>query len=149
MKIWKMSVLGYFGGALYCGLELLWRGWTHGSMFLVGGLCFLLLGAFPRRRKLWKNALLGAACVSGIELVSGILLNRVWKLHVWDYSAMPLNLWGQICLPYCLLWIPVCAAGLWVYQHIAPHIPSVPKRKAAETSYPFFEPRHLQTPTQG
>lgn len=48
MRIWKDAVLGYIGGMIYVLLELLWRGWSHGSMFLVGGLCFVLIGSIDR-----------------------------------------------------------------------------------------------------
>ena len=44
MKIWKQAVLFYLGGCAYMGLELLWRGRSHGSMFVAGGTCFLLIG---------------------------------------------------------------------------------------------------------
>ena len=44
MELWRKSVLFYLGGTAYMGLELAYRGWTHGSMFLAGGTCFLLLG---------------------------------------------------------------------------------------------------------
>ena len=45
------------------------------------------------------------------EVRKEVNLALEWK--VWDYSHTPLNLWGQICLPFSLLWfavcIPVCA----------------------------------------
>ena len=44
MRIWKNFMLLYIGGMTYYAMELSWRGWSHGSMFLLGGLCFLLLG---------------------------------------------------------------------------------------------------------
>ena len=44
MKFWKQAVLFYLGGCAYMGLELLWRGRSHGSMFVAGGTCFLLIG---------------------------------------------------------------------------------------------------------
>ena len=50
MKIWKQSVLFYLGGMLYAALELLWRGWTHGSMFALGGLCFVTVGQLGQSR---------------------------------------------------------------------------------------------------
>ena len=31
------------GGLLYGLIEILWRGWTHWSMVLCGGLCFLMM----------------------------------------------------------------------------------------------------------
>ena len=39
-----------------------------------------------------------------IEFISGIILNLLLNLHVWDYSNMPFNILGQICLPFTILW---------------------------------------------
>ena len=44
MGLWRYSVLWYLGGMAYTGMELLWRGWSHSSMFAAGGTCFLLIG---------------------------------------------------------------------------------------------------------
>ena len=52
MRLWRETVVFYLGGMFYCGVELLWRGWTHGSMFLLGGLCFYLVGGLNRRFRL-------------------------------------------------------------------------------------------------
>ncbi len=40
----KRLLLGAIGGMGYVGLELVWRGRSHWSMFLAGGACFLLVG---------------------------------------------------------------------------------------------------------
>lgn len=117
-----MEKMAYFprialGGALYCLIEVLWRGYSHVSMFLVGGFCFWILSRIGRlRRPLWQRALLGAVTVTAVEFLSGLLLNRVLRLGVWDYSAYRFNLLGQICLLYFLLWIPLCAAGILLNQ---------------------------------
>lgn len=117
-----MEKMAYFprvalGGALYCLIEVLWRGYSHVSMFLVGGFCFWMLSRIGRlRRPLWQRALLGAVAVTAVEFLSGLLLNRVLRLNVWDYSAYRFNLLGQICLLYFLLWIPLCAAGILLNQ---------------------------------
>ncbi len=108
MKIWKSTVLGYIGGMGYVGLELLWRGWSHGSMFLVGGICFLLIGAIDTLAPglpLLMQSVLGACLVTGVELVSGLILNIVLGLRVWDYSGLPYNFMGQVCISYFFLWI--------------------------------------------
>lgn len=115
MVIWKNTVLGYLGGMLYIGLELLWRQWSHGSMFLVGGLCFVLIGnidTFLPDMPLLFQSVLGACLVTGMELVSGLLINVVLDLHVWDYSALPYNLMGQVCMSYFFLWILVSALAV-------------------------------------
>ena len=46
------------------------------------------------------------------EFWTGVLVNRVMHLGVWDYSAAPFNLLGQICLPFTLLWFPLCGIGI-------------------------------------
>lgn len=108
------------GGAAYVGLELLWRGRSHGSMFLAGGTCFLLLGALSKaspRLALPVQGLAGAGIITAVELIAGLLVNRGY--HVWDYRQMPLNFMGQICLPYYLLWIPVSLGAMKLYELVA------------------------------
>ena len=110
MRIWKNAVMGYLGGMAYILLELLWRGWSHGSMFLVGGLCFLLIGnidAFFPDMPLVMQSVLGAGMVTTIELLSGLLVNVYLGLGVWDYSRLPYSFMGQICMGYFFLWIIV------------------------------------------
>lgn len=115
MKI--VRILGYFavGGGAYVGLELFWRRRSHVSMFAAGGICFLLLGKIRRLRlPAVPKALVGAAAITGVELGTGLLVNRDY--HVWDYRRLPLNYRGQICLPFSLLWIPIAALGMKIYK---------------------------------
>ena len=98
----------YILGALgYGSLELLWRGHTHWTMLLTGGACFLLIYLTATRLQcpLWQKWLLSAALVTTTELLVGLLVNRVLGWGVWDYSALPFNLGGQICLLYSLYWL--------------------------------------------
>lgn len=48
---------------------------------------------------------MGAGIITGVELVFGLVFNRALGMGVWDYSRVPLNLWGQICLPFTLIWL--------------------------------------------
>jgi hypothetical protein len=86
-------------------LELLWRGRTHWSMALAGGLALLLLFPICTKKGVRLICCKTAAVITAIELVFGILFNIILRKNVWDYSKMQFNLWGQICLPYCLLWL--------------------------------------------
>lgn len=118
MKLWRSAILCYIGGMSYVLLELLWRGWSHPSMFLVGGICFVLIGEINGRLLQWNTpfvlqTVVCACAVTLVELVSGLLLNIRWQLQVWDYGALPFNFMGQICLPYFLLWIPLSAAAIF------------------------------------
>ena len=116
MKIWRKSILFYLGGSAYMGLELLWRGRSHGSMFLAGGLCFLLIGHLGEvrpRLPLPLRCLVGAGIVTMVELGAGLLFNRAYQ--VWDYRDQPLNFHGQICPLFTALWIPVSLAAMVLY----------------------------------
>ncbi len=117
MNFRKRILLFLLGGTGYVTLELLWRGFSHFSMFLAGGTCFLLLGGLERARPrlpLPLRALTGAGIITMIELLAGMLFNRSYS--VWDYRGMPWNFCGQICLPFCFLWIPVSLAGMLLYR---------------------------------
>lgn len=117
VRFWKLSILFYLGGMCYSALELLWRGVTHWSMFLLGGICFVLVGNLKRLfPKLSLPLLLAEAAllITALELACGLLLNRNYR--VWDYRHLPLNFRGQICLPFTLLWIPVSFLAMLVYE---------------------------------
>ena len=106
------------------GMELLWRGRSHGSMFLAGGLCFLLLGrlnsAQPRLPIIWR-ALAGAGIITMVEYAAGLVFNRNYT--VWDYRAMPMNYHGHICLAFSLLWLPIAIGAMAVYRYLDKKIP--------------------------
>lgn len=109
-------VLVYLSGAfLYGALELCWRGWTHWTMLLCGGLCFSLmyliaLMALP----LWRKCILSTAAISTVEFYTGCLVNLRLHWQVWDYSALPFNLLGQVCPQFLLLWLALSLPGLWL-----------------------------------
>ena len=99
------------GGVLYVWIEILWRGHSHPSMAVCGAVCFFLLYRMNQRLRhchLLLRALLGAAIITGAELLTGCIVNLLLGLSVWDYSSLPFNLLGQICLPYSLLWLLLC-----------------------------------------
>ena len=108
LKILKIKFVEFSFGALGYGiLELLWRGRTHWSMLIAGGLSFLGLGKVSKKTKnsgLLKIALLGSAVITSIELIFGIIFNVILKKNVWDYSKLPFNLGGQVCARYSVLW---------------------------------------------
>lgn len=117
MKIWKQAVLFYLGGCAYMGLELLWRGRSHGSMFVAGGTCFLLIGHLNHvrpRLPLPLRAVTGAGIVTMVELAIGLLCNRSYE--VWDYRDRAGNFLGQICPMFTALWIPVSLMALFLYD---------------------------------
>lgn len=118
LRVIKYIVLFLIGGAAYFGIEILWRGYSHWTMFLLGGLCFVIVGALnnwlPWEMNIEKQALIGSGVITILELIMGIIVNLILGLGVWDYSMVPLNILGQICLPYSILWIFLAAAIILV-----------------------------------
>lgn len=117
MKFLRGCILFYIGGTAYMILEFLWRGRSHGSMFLLGGLCFLLVGggmANCQKIPLPLRPLLGAAAITGLELITGWLVNR--DHSVWDYRDQLFHFQGQICLAFSLFWVPVSLMAMELYS---------------------------------
>ena len=114
----RETLLFLMGGVGYFCLELVWRGWSPWTMVLVGGLCFIGVGRINEvldwDTPLVLQALIGAAVITVVEFASGCVLNLWLGLHIWDYSDMPFNLLGQVCLLYAVLWyflaLPVIVA---------------------------------------
>lgn len=108
-KIYKDLILIFVMGAIYMVLEGVWRGWTHISMLVVGGLSAFLIGKLNEHpkfydRKMWEQCLIGTIIALLLEFISGMILNVWLKLDIWDYSNTWGNLYGQICIPYAVLW---------------------------------------------
>lgn len=108
----KTLTLFFCGGVLYYSIEIMWRGHSHVSMFLDGGVCFVLIGLMNEvvpGLPLAVQAVLGASLIVFSELLVGSLVNLRLGLNIWDYSNQPMNYRGQVCLPFFLLWIPLAA----------------------------------------
>lgn len=133
MKPFKIPTLFLTGGILYILLEIIWRSHSHWTMFLLGGLCFVCLGAIneiiPWEMPLWKQVLIGACIVTGLEFITGMIVNLSLHWSVWDYSSMPGNILGQICPQYFILWLPVSLVAIvlddwlryWWFREEKPH----------------------------
>jgi uncharacterized membrane protein len=111
--ILKYVFLLMFGGSIYCGIEILYRGYTHWTMYFLGGTCFIVCGLVNEVLS-WETPLpiqmlLCGICVTALEFISGVILNLILKLNIWDYSNLPFNVLGQICLPFFFAW---CLLGL-------------------------------------
>ena len=98
-------------GFIYCMIEILFRGWSHWSMFVLTG----FLGVFCVDS---INNTLSFDCdyivqilISTIlctigEGISGIILNVWLQLNVWDYSKMAFGtfFFGQCNVLFCFAW---------------------------------------------
>lgn len=107
-EVIKYVFLFFFGGCIYYVLEVWFRGFSHISMLLCGGTCFVLIGRLnenpARELAVVSQMVIGSGIITGLELLTGIIVNVILHLNVWDYSGLAYNLWGQICLSYSTLW---------------------------------------------
>ena len=129
----KNAVLYSVGGIIYYLIEILWRGHSHWTMCLLGGFCFLCIGLinefFTWEIKIWNQAIYGTALITVLEFFSGCIINIWLGWNVWDYSNVPFNVLGQICLPYIILWFPLTIVGIllddylryWLFNEEKPH----------------------------
>ena len=126
-KLIEIPFLLLVGGLGYYCIELIYRGYSHWSMMLCGGITFLILYRLNERfsdTALVLRALLGASVITTVEFFAGCIVNLGFGLNVWDYSDLPYNLLGQICFPFSLLWfllcLPVCALCLLLRRAFFP-----------------------------
>lgn len=114
-RILRLFLIGAVG---YTLIEILWRGHTHWTMSITGGICFVLIYTIWRRlfaAPWYRVCLCCAAAVTGVEFVVGCIVNLLLGWNVWSYEQLPLHLFGQICPLFSILWfflsallLPLC-----------------------------------------
>lgn len=114
----KELILLLIGGVVYMGIELLWRGRTHWTMGIVGGVCFVLIGLlneiYTFEQCMEKQALYSAIIVTIVEFIAGCVINIHFGLDVWDYSNLPFNISGQVCLLFSVLWFFLAFVAIYL-----------------------------------
>lgn len=121
------------GGCLYYEFEVFFRGFSHWSMFILGGICFLFINIQGRlvgwEEPLWRQVTRCVIFVTSMEFTTGIIVNKWLHFDVWDYTGMPFELFGQICLPFTVIFSGLSTIGIffgsylchWLYGERKPH----------------------------
>lgn len=116
----KPVILFLVGGSLYYLIEFIWKSFNggnlHWSMFFIGGASFLIIGLFNEiiswnMGLIWQ-CLIGGGIITALEMIFGIVLNIYLKLNIWDYSSLPLNFMGQVCIPFSMIWCGLSCVGI-------------------------------------
>ncbi|HIW84211.1 MAG TPA: hypothetical protein H9873_07810 [Candidatus Dorea gallistercoris] len=127
-KLSEYLFLWAVGGSLYYGFELFFRGYSHWSMFVLGGICFVFFDIQGKMLKwqdpMWRQVLRCVVFVTSMEFITGIIVNKWCHLNVWDYTGLPFHIFGQICLPFMIIFSGLCAIGIvlsgylsyWLYD---------------------------------
>ena len=86
------------------------RGFLNGPICPVYGFGVVAVIHFltPLRSNLLLLYLGSAILVTAIEWLTGFILEKVFHNKWWDYSNMPLNLNGYVCLLFSLIWGVFC-----------------------------------------
>lgn len=112
----KNALLFAAGGSIYPALEILCRGHTDVSMSIAGGVCLCLIDRICnhslRGQCLAVKCCVGSGIITSVEFVAGLIVNVALKQNVWDYSDLPLNIMGQVCLPFSILWFLITIPAL-------------------------------------
>lgn len=116
-----MTLLIY-GGVIYYFIELAYRGYSHYTMILVGGLCFVCIGLlnelYTYKMSLIKQMIISCVIVTVIELIAGAILNILLKLKIWDYSNLKFNLFGQISLRTSIIWFFLALPAIYLDDYL-------------------------------
>ena len=117
VKICEYAIVYMLGSVGYCVIELLWRGYSHWTMTVTGGLCFVIIYLTNRMMQGYSLLKRGAVCavdITAVELTVGCIVNVMLGWNVWDYSDMPLSFMGQICPGFFALWFMLAIPVIFI-----------------------------------
>ena len=121
MKLSRYVFVFLMGFFLYAFVEVTGRGYTHWTMCITGGIVLLVIYTLSNRpaTSLIRTCLLGTAAITLIEFAVGVFDNIIMGWEVWDYSDIPLNILGQVCPLFSLLWFVLCIPAYFLCRKIA------------------------------
>jgi uncharacterized membrane protein len=118
--LYKYICLFAIGGTIYYLIELLYRGYSHWTMYLTGAICFTLIGLINEllswKTPLWKQALIGGTIITTIEFIVGCIVNLLLKWNIWNYTRF--DILGQVCLPFYFIWCMLSIIGIVIDDYL-------------------------------
>lgn len=134
MKINKSILLFLVGYCTYISIEVTYRNISYPIMGICGGLSILLLDKINDNISwnidLCLQGLCGSALITFFELIIGeIALHTSLLPIMWDYSNVPLNFDGVICLPFSIVWFFLSVLAIFLADAINYYVldePQVP-----------------------
>ena len=104
----KILILFNVYGSIYYTLEVVYRGYSHISMYILAGVLGVAIGLINEitpKINIWLETLIGTIIATIGEGVTGIIVNNILHLNIWDYSNLPFTFfYGQCNLIFCLIW---------------------------------------------
>ena len=121
-KIGKCVFMFIFGFMGYVTIEVIFRNVSYPLMGLCGGLVFVLIDKINDEIS-WDTDILiqgimGSALITFLEFIIGEMSLRGLIQPMWDYSDMPFNYKGIVCLPFSLIWVGLSIVAIVVADFI-------------------------------
>lgn len=114
--ILKYLILFLVGYCVYIAIEVTFRNYSFPLMGIVGAISFILIDrineVMPWDTDLIIQSVIGSLIVTTFELIVGEGLKFFNQPPMWDYSSLPLNFDGVICLPFSLVWVLLSAIAI-------------------------------------
>lgn len=118
MKNIKHLILFLVGFCSYITIEVLFRGYSFSLCGLMGAIDFILIGMLNDKiswhMDLTLQCLIGSGIVTLSELIIGTLDKYLLHMNMWDYSNLPFNFNGVICLQFSIAWIFISCIAIMV-----------------------------------
>lgn len=106
----RKIILFFLCGSIYYGIELMYRGWSHSSMFILAGILGVLCIDTPNNIFGYDldysiQVLISTILCTFGEGITGLIVNVKMGLNVWNYNGIPFTFfWGQCNLYYACAW---------------------------------------------
>lgn len=129
ISLYDMMMLFFIYGFLGWVVEVIFATLKTGKFvnrgFLSGPICpiygigmaVLVLLLNTLTDKWWLLFIVGGLLATALELITGFVLEKIFKTKWWDYSGEHFNFKGYICLRFSILW---AVAVLVVFETIVP-----------------------------
>lgn len=107
------SFLGWCLEVCYAALNtgiFINRGFLNGPYCPIYGfgVVIIILFVFPLRKNILVLFIASVIFTSLLELATGFALKKIFHYRWWDYSNVPFNIGGYICLKFSLMWGIAC-----------------------------------------
>lgn len=106
------------------------RGFLNGPICPIYGIgvVAVVLLLMPYKNNLLILYIASTIVVTALEWVTGFILEKLFHSKWWDYSNMPLNLNGYVCLLFSLIWGVACVVIVkWIHPLIYKGVQILPK----------------------
>lgn len=116
--LWECSFVSVQQGLKTGKWQWVNRGFLHGPFLPIYGFACvgLLFVTIPIKEELWAVYLVGMLFITALELLTGLVMEKMFGVKYWDYHEYPLNFRGYISLFSSLFW-GICAVLIVTFIH--------------------------------